>query len=155
MEYPRLLSQKLPESTPRVAGDRGLDELIDWASIEDDLEIVRRTKANLLVIGPECLVMNVITRVIADLPANIVSPCEAGRLPLSLLLLPLGAVVLRNLHRLNADGQVSLSDWLESATSERQIVCTASTFLLPLVDAGTFDRGLFYRLNTVSIRLDP
>lgn len=154
MAYPsRLLSQKRSEPSPREAGDRHPDETVDWASVEDDLEVVRRTKANLLVIGPECLVMDVISRVIAHLPANIVGPCEAGRLPLSLLLLPPGAVVFRDVDKLDADGQALLFDWLEHASAERQIICTASPLLLPLVHAGAFDRRLFYRLNTVSLTL--
>ena len=154
MAYPsRLLSHKRPETSPRDAGKRGPDETVDWASVEDDLEIVRRTNANLLVIGPESMVMDVISRVIAHLPANIVSPCEAGRLPLSLLLLPPGAVVFRDIQELDADGQALLFDWLESGSAGRQIICTASPFLLPLVHAGAFDLRLFYRLNTVSLTL--
>jgi hypothetical protein len=147
------LSHNRPETSPRAAGNRGPHETVDWASVEDDLEIVRRTKANLLIIGPESLVMDVISRVIADLPANIVGPCEAGRLPLSLLLLPPGAVVFRDVHHLDADGQALMFDWLEHASAERQIICTASPLLLPLVHAGVFDRGLFYRLNTISLTL--
>jgi hypothetical protein len=127
--------------------------MVDWASVEDDLEVVFRTKANLLVIGPEILVMDIITRVIAHLPANIVSPCDAGRLPLSLLLLPPGAVVIRDLHKLDADGQAVLFEWLERASAERQIICTASALLLPRVHAGAFDPRLFYRLNTISLTL--
>lgn len=154
MAYPsRLLSRKRPDASSRESGECAPEETVDWASVEDDLEVVRRTKANLLVIGPEGLVMDVISRVIAHLPANIVGPCEAGRLPLSLLLLPPGAVVFRDVHQLDADGQALLFDWLENASAERQIICTASPFLLPLVHAGAFDRRLFYRLNTVSLTL--
>ena len=154
MGYPsRLLSHKRRDHPLRAAGDCGADETVNWASVEDDLEIVRRTNANLLIIGPECLVMNVISRVIADRPANIISPCEAGRLPLSLLMLPPGAVVFRDIHALDADGQALLFDWLETANAERQIICTASAVLMPLVHAGVFDCRLFYRLNTVSLTL--
>jgi hypothetical protein len=154
LEYPsRLLSYKRPDTSLRATGESGADETIDWASVEEDLEIVRRTRANLLVIGPEYLVMNVISRVIADEPASIFSPCDAGRLPLSLQMLPPGAVVFRDIHQLDAASQALLFDWLESAGADRQIICTASVFLLRLVHAGTFDRRLFYCLNTVSLRL--
>ena len=127
----------------------------DWASVEDDLDIVADTKANLLVIGPECPVMNVIRRVIADVPASIVIPCQAGRLPLSRSSLPPGTLVFRDVDSLDADGQALLFDWLESAGAERQIVSTAAAPLLPLVDAGAFDSRLYYRLNTIYIRLGP
>jgi hypothetical protein len=62
-------------------------------------------------------------------------------------------MVLRDVDELDADGQLLLFDWLERA--ERQIVSTVSFPLLPLVDAGAFHQGLYYRLNTVSIRLVP
>ena len=62
--------------------------------------------------------------------------------------------MFRDIDELDADGQALLFDWLESASAERQIVCTASDSLLPLVNAGAFDPGLYYRLNTVSIRLE-
>ena len=154
MAYPsRLLSQERPEISPRAAGDRGPDEIVDWASVEDDLGDVRRTGANMLVIGPECLVMTLIRRVIADVPASVVVSCEAGRLPLSRLSLPRGTLVLRDVDALDADGQVWLFDWLESASAERQIVSTASASLLPLVNRGLFDSGLYYRLNTVYVTL--
>jgi hypothetical protein len=156
LAYPsRLLSHKRAETSPRQAGNRGPGETIDWASVEDDLEIVRRTNANLLVIGPEYLVMDVVSRVIAHLPANILSPCDAGRLPLSLRLLPPGAVVFRDIHQLDAGGQALLFDWLENGRGDRQIICTATPFLLTLVHAGAFDLTLFYRLNTVSLILRP
>ena len=136
-----------------MAGHHGPDETIDWSSIEIDLDVVLRTKANLLVIGPEYFVTNVIRRILVDLPANFVSPCAAGRLPLSLQLLPPGTLVFRDIDELDADGQALLFDWLESASADRQIVCTA-TSLLPLVNAGAFDPRLYYRLNTVSIGLE-
>lgn len=154
MAYPyRLLSQERVETSSRAPRDPNRDEAVDWASVEDDLDAVRHTKVNLLVIGPDCLVMNVIRRVIADVPASIVIPCETGRLPLSRLSLPPGTLVFRDVDALDADGQALVFEWLESASSERQIVSTASASLLPLVDAGAFDRRLYYRLNTVYINL--
>lgn len=138
---------------PTVAGARSLDGTVNWASIEDDLDIVRRTQANLLVIGPDYFVTDVIRRVIVDLPANFVSPCKSGQFPLSLQMLPPGTLVLRDIDELGADSQALLFDWLDTASADRQIVCTASELLLPLVHAGAFDHRLYYRLNTFSIRL--
>jgi hypothetical protein len=149
----RLLSHEQPELSPRLARERGLNETIDWTSVERDLEVVRDTEANLLVIGPDPLVMQIIRRVIADLPASIVIACEAGRLPLARRSLPPGTLVFRDVDALDGDGQALLFDWMETASAGRQIVSTASTSLLPLVNAGVFDAGLYYRLNTVHIRL--
>ena len=154
MAYPlRLLSQERLETSPRAAGDRGPDDTVDWASVEDDLDVVRHTRVNLLVTGPERLVMKVIRRVIADVPASIVVPCETGRLPLSRQPLPPGTLVFRDVDALDADGQALLFYWLENASAERRIVTTASAPLLPLVTAGAFDCRLYYRLNTVYIQL--
>jgi hypothetical protein len=154
LAYPsRLLSQERPEHSPRATERCGPGESVDWASVEDDLDVVRDTDVNVLVTGPECLVTKVIRRVIADVPASIVIPCEAGRLPLSRQSLPPGTLVFRDIDALDADGQALLFDWLESPSAERQIVSTASAPLLPLVNAGAFDPGLYYRLNTVYIRL--
>lgn len=154
MAHPlRLLSQERLETSPRAAGDRGPVETVDWASVEDDLDVVRHTRVNLLVTGPQWLVMKVIRRIIADAPASIVVPCEAGRLPLSRQSLPPGTLVFRDVDALDADGQALLFYWLENASGERRIVTTASAPLLPLVTAGAFDGGLYYRLNTVYIQL--
>ena len=156
MAYPsRVLSQERPETSPRAAGDRGPDETVDWASVEDDLDIVRHTRVNLLLTGPEWLVMKVTHRVIADVPARTVIPCEVGRLPLSCLSQPSGTLVFRDVDALDADGQAFLFDWLQRASAERQIVSTATVPLLARVNTGAFDPRLYYRLNTVYIRLGP
>lgn len=154
LAYPlRLLSHERPHAVPRAEDDHGLADTIDWASIDDDLAIVRRTKANLLVTGSECLVMQVIRRVVADAPAIIVIPCEAGRLPLSPLPLPPGILVFRDVDRLDGNGQAVLLEWLDSVNAERPIVSTASASLLPLVHSAAFDPGLYYRVNTIYIGL--
>jgi len=147
----RLSSQERPETSRRAAGIRG--EPARWASVEDDLDFIRDTGANLLIIGPEHLVMNVIRLVVADAPASIVIPCEAGRLPLSRASLPSGTLVFLDIDALDADGQAFLLEWLESAGAGRQIVSTASDSLLTMINAGAFDPLLYYRLNTVCIRL--
>ena len=52
MAYPsRLQSQKWRETSQRAAGERVPTEPVDWASVEAELEVVRRTRANLLIIG--------------------------------------------------------------------------------------------------------
>jgi hypothetical protein len=125
---------------------------VDWASVEDALDIVRSTKSNLLVIGPDWLVADVVRWVIADAPYSIiVSPREAGRLPA--LPLPGCTLVLRDIDELDANGQAALCTWLERANGEQQIVCTASGLLPSLIRSGEFDSQLYYRLNIVCINL--
>jgi hypothetical protein len=97
--------------------------------------------------------MHVIRRFIADVSASIVNPSDVRLLALSNQWPPPGTLVFRDIHLLDDDGQTLLFDWLETASGGRQIVSTASDCLLPLVNSGAFDSGLYYRLNTVSIRL--
>jgi hypothetical protein len=150
--YPsRLLSSERSDTS---AGGSSSPVTVDWTSVDEDLEIVRRSKANLLVTGPEDLVMQVIRRVVDANPALIGIPCEAGRIPLSPLPLPPVPVVFRDIDVLDATAQGLLLEWLDQIAGERPIVSTASASLLPLVNAGVFNRRLYYRVNTVYIKLD-
>jgi hypothetical protein len=134
--------------------ERSAESPVDWASVEDALDIVGNTKANLLIIGPEAQVMDVVRWAIAQVPASIiVSASEAGRLRLRHLSLPGSILVLRDIDELDPEGQASLFEWLDTARGDQQIVCTASPLLLSMVNTGAFDSRLFYRLNTVCIRL--
>jgi len=142
LAYPsRLLSSERSDTS---AGGSSSPVTIDWTSVDDDLEIVRRSKANLLVTGPEDLVLQVIRRVVDANPALIGIPCEAGRIPLSPLPLPPVPVVFRDIDVLDATAQALLLEWLDQIAGERPIVSTASASLLPLVNAGVFNRRLYY-----------
>ena len=154
MVYPQLVSHSQPETPPQPAVEPLAKATDDWAAVEEDLDLVRNTRANLLVIGPESLVMDVVRWVIADVPASIIIGAgEAGRLRLSHLSLRGSILVLRDLDELDADGQATLYQWLDGTRGEHQIVCTASPLLLTLLNTGEFDRRLYYRLNTICIRL--
>jgi hypothetical protein len=127
--------------------------VVDWAAVEHDLDVVRYTRANLLLIGPDGPVTAIVRRVVAGSTATVVNPADVVRLPLSHLWAPSGLLVVRDVHTFDANGQALLSDWLSTGSGERQVVSTAATCLLPLVAAGLFDGRLYYRLNTISIRL--
>lgn len=151
LTYPfRQLSHRRPD-TFHQADDRP-SEPGDWAAAEDDIEIVRQTRANVLVTGPEFLVMKVTRRLVADATAVVGIPCQAKPLPLFPLPVPRAIVLFRDIDTLDAEGQAMLLEWLESVTAEQIIVSTASASLLPAVRAGRFDRQLYYRLNTVYIK---
>lgn len=58
-------------------------------------------------------------------------------------------------HLLDARRQQALGDWLsDSSNAETQVVTLAQMPVFPLVRAGQFDASLYYRLNTICIRLD-
>lgn len=130
------------------------DVAVHWALVEDALDIVRNIKADLLIIGPEGLAMDVVRWVIADAPTSIiVGPTDAGRLRLPPLPLPGVTVVVRDIDALDAESQAALLAWIESATDDEQLVCTASGLLMSLIDDGLFDRQLYRRLNNFCINL--
>jgi hypothetical protein len=150
-----LFSRDQSEYLQGSAVTRHPEMAADWASVEDALDIVRNTKADLLIIGPEGLAMDVVRWVIADVPTSIVvGPSDEGKLWLPRLPLPGITLVVRDIDELNAEGQASLLAWLESACDDEQIVCTASGLLLSMVNDGEFDRRLYYRLNNFCIKLE-
>lgn len=62
-----------------------------------------------------------------------------------------GALVLRNVGALGRHEQAALSRWLEA--SLKQVVATTVDPLFPLVVRGLFDEALYYRLNTMLMRI--
>ena len=138
------------------------DVTVDWKAIEEDLAIVRHTRANLLLMGPEWLVTELARRLVADAVNRIFDgSCNVRQPGRPSPMRSHDTVVLRDIHKLDADGQAALLDTLEATTGEQQIICTASASLPALVASGRFDARLYYRLNTVcidlstSLRQDP
>lgn len=127
---------------------------VDWTSVEHDLAIVRSTGSNLVIIGPELLVTEVLRCVIAAAQYSvIVSACDSRPLRLPAVPLSGATLVLRDIDELDADDQADLLEWLERASGEQQIVCTGSGLLLSQLKSGAFDPRLYYRLNSVCINL--
>jgi Sigma-54 interaction domain len=133
---------------------RGPAMAVDWTLVEHDLDIVRSFRANLLVIGPDWLVADVLRSAISDVTHSITMSAGDPR-PLRLPVVPLPGctLVLRDIDELDADGQAALFDWLGRANGEQQVVCTGSGLLPSLMTSGEFDPRLFYRLNIVCIDL--
>ena len=80
-------------------------------------------------------------------------------LPLSVCLLPgrldlpasgRGTLFLHDIAALTPPQQIVLYDWLSTRGREVQVVSMTASQMLPLVQAGQFLEGLFYRLNTIS-----
>jgi transcriptional regulator of acetoin/glycerol metabolism len=60
-------------------------------------------------------------------------------------------MILHDVGAMGPADQIRLLEWSQQAAGHTQIVSTASTSLLPLVDAGMFNDMLYYRLNTVFV----
>ena len=63
-----------------------------------------------------------------------------------------GALVLQNVCALDRHEQAALSRWLDA--SRKQVVATTVDPLFQLVARGLFDEALYYRLNTMLMRID-
>jgi hypothetical protein len=63
-------------------------------------------------------------------------------------------LILRDVHALDDAGQRKLMAWAnESHSADTQIVSLAAVALLSLVNARSFDRELYYRLNTIRLEV--
>ena len=63
-----------------------------------------------------------------------------------------GALVLRNVCALDRHEQAALLRWLDA--ERKQVVSTTAQPLFPLIAEGLFDEALYYRLNTMLMRID-
>ena len=73
-------------------------------------------------------------------------------MPLELPTDECGALVLQNVCALDRHEQAALSRWLDA--SRKQVVATTVDSLFQLVARGLFDEALYYRLNTMLMRID-
>jgi sigma-54-interacting transcriptional regulator len=154
LENPDRFSSSINRSTapqppkPPHGGDLGV-----LASVHSDLNVARITRANVLVVGGERLVVSLVSAVIPDANSGVVISCQDGRMLLPPASSRVGTVVVRDVDALTTEQQQMLFEWLESARQSTQVVSTSSVPLLPMVETGTFNDALYYRLNTIYI--DP
>jgi hypothetical protein len=84
-----------------------------------------------------------------------IQPCLSCRLP-GALHLPwpemAGTLLLHDVAQLTIAQQIALSDWLGQRRGGMQVVSVTQAPLPALVQDGLFLEGLFYRLNTVTVR---
>ena len=144
----RLLSLKLMASHPTklLWGDAA------WSGADNELSLAALSRANVLVVGDEGRVANVLKRLLQHTPAAVINECRTSRLRLPTPP-PSGRVVVRDVDVLAFSEQQMLFAWLDSASPRASIITTASAPLMPLVKSGAFSEKLYYRLNTVFVDL--
>lgn len=141
------------QSPPRRAfGSRSGNQRRRAASPPSDLDLARLTRVNLFLVGDDDVVIPVVTSLWRSLATPIVVRNRGERLWLSPTSQPVGTVVVCDVDTLPGDEQRALYDWM-AANGRTQVVSTASKFLQPLLEAGAFDEGLYYRLNMVTVDL--
>ena len=124
----------------------------DWGVLADVYR-ARISKTNVLLVGPEHLVVNLLGLLAPDLEPQAMIRRENGRLLLHTDSPRVRAAVIRDLDTLTREEQRRLLDWLEAAPTRTQVISTTSAPLLPLVKTGAFSDKLYYRLNTMYVDL--
>ena len=152
LEYQARLSSGVnPETAPHTSRSFSETDAVSL-SAASDLNIARINRANLLVVGPEPLVRNLLSLVASGTRRDTMVDAKAGRLEL-----PSGArpstIVVLDVDALTTSEQRRLLEWLDEATTHIQVISTASMPLLSRVEARTFNETLYYRLNTIYIDL--
>ena len=152
MQYPsRLDSGSNPDTAPHASRPFSEPDAVSLAAASD-LNVARSTRANLLVLGPEQLVKNVLKLVAPTLKRDIVVQAGEGGLQLPASLRP-STLVIQDVDMLTTGEQRRLLEWLDGGSTRTQVISTASTPLLARVEANTFNETLYYRLNTIYIDL--
>jgi hypothetical protein len=154
MQYPsRLFSQVdarsvLHPSTPLPSHDSRA-----WLAITSDLALARISNANLLIVGPDPMVLSLVSTLVSDRCRVAVIARANGKLLLPPASSQLSMAIIRQVDALTPEEQRRVLEWLRSETNRVQVVSTASASLLPMVDAGSFNDVLYYHLNTTYIDL--
>jgi Sigma-54 interaction domain len=115
------------------------------------LLLIGMPRVNLLLIGVDGMVWNVLGTLLLDLQEPITT-----WMPGQPLVLPpphAGTLILHDLGMMTHEEQLRLLGWLEQAAGRTQVVSTTASPVLPLVRTGEFLETLYYRLNTVCVDL--
>ena len=108
-----------------------------------------RTRANVLVTGPAAALSAFIETARSEMREPIAS--VAGSTP---RFLDGRTLILSGIDALDAPGQRRLMQWInEPRNGHTQVISLTSASLFGLVEARRFDVDLFYRLNTIHLKI--
>ena len=116
-----------------------------------DQDLARDTRVNVLVVGGKDEAANLIMSLWPDLTPIAVRD-RGEPLPLSPASPPVGTIVIYDVDTLTRLEQQALNEWLTVGSGRARVVSSAAS-LFPMVEAGVFDDGLYYRLNVLTIEL--
>jgi len=130
-----------------ASGASALRDRLSSLSIE--IDVARRERTNVFLIGPAARCDDVI----ATLGPDLIAPIVVCRARDGLELPPpamVGTLILRDVDALVRADQRRLLDWLGPAVAVK-VISTATESLLPRIERGAFLDSLYYRLNTICV----
>jgi len=116
-----------------------------------DLDVCFATRVNLLLTGPDDLTDAFVKALRPPLQGPVV--ILRGGEPFALPSAPVGTLFLADVGALTCEEQRRLYEWLDENSSGTQVISLSAASLLPMVAAGSFLEGLYYRLNTIYIEI--
>lgn len=140
-------------AAPRAMTAQSRNDRPDTQPRNVDWDLARLTKANLLLVGAEQTVSNLVFAIWSILDGPILVRRRNERLVLPSAMDHIGTLVLHGIDTLSLGEQADLYDWLTGRNGRTRVVSTAPAPLLPLVRAQLFNSELYYRLNTIWIDL--
>ena len=106
---------------------------------------------NVLLEGPSGAINAALALLRPHLRAPIVSVRPPGRLEISN---GAGTLIIEDIDALSDTDQRRLLQWMSGPGSETRVISTATRPVFALVVDGRFDAPLYYRLNTMLLRVD-
>jgi Sigma-54 interaction domain len=140
--------------------------------LQADIDLAARRTAPVLVTAPSGCAATIVQAIAArshrDLvPVTAPHPAAADDVLIAIaenrldIRTPRGVLLwLKDVHRLNAAQQAAVTTLIEAGTAPAQacsvarIVASSSVDLFDLVERGSFDARLFYRLNTIHVMVE-
>jgi hypothetical protein len=119
---------------------------------DEEWRVARIARVNVLLVGSDGLA----EKIVAALRPDFCEPIEVWH-PASRLVLPpiggTGTLILQDVGAMYRADQRRLCDWLEVTAGRTRVVSTTRQPLIPLLEAGTFEETLYYRLNVLCFQV--
>jgi hypothetical protein len=118
----------------------------------DDWRAMLRTRANVLVTGPE----DALEAFVRAARTELCEPIRSMMCGQALSLDSASTLILRDVHQLDDVGQRTLREWVNRPEhAATQVVSVTSVPLFASARTNRFDRDLYYCLNTIYLEVGP
>ena len=149
------LERGVDRSAARHAFSPRSDDRQDITLASREANLARLAGVNLFVIGSDDVVSDLFAPLWPSFVAPIIVRYRGERLRLPTASTAVGTLVIYDLQTLTPHEQHALNAWVRVARGRAWVVSTSTVPLLPMVESGAFNDGLYYRLNAVTIDLTP